>query len=165
MSGAPAILPAAAQSASTAPPLTAESKQAIVNAVLLEWRQVLNDMSMLDIPGNKLLKPKKFVEKIAVIKTPAGFNPSAQGDYAFTHSYSWDGKQLTKGPSYTYDSMMNVVGSPYERTVDVPKGVRVWVCTYDGQWGGYWSRVDVYVHPDNLAASPGLRKLQEKRAS
>lgn len=140
---------------------TTESKQAMVNRVLPEWRQVLNDMSMMDIPGNKLLKPKKFVEKIAIIQAPANFNPSAQGDSAFTSSYSWDGKNLAKGPGYTYESMMNVVGSPYERTVDVPKGARVWVCTWDGQWGGYWSRVDVYVHPDDMIGSPGLRLLKE----
>ena len=140
---------------------TTEGKQAMVNRVLPEWKRVLDDMSMVDIPGNKLKKPKKFVEKIEIIQTPAGFNPSAQGGYAFTNSYSWDGENLMKGPSYTYESMMNVVGSPYERAVDVPRGTRVWVCTYDGQWGGYWSRVDVYVHADDLISSPGLKLLQE----
>jgi len=140
---------------------TTAGKQSMVDRVLPEWKQVLNNMSMMDIPGNKLLKPRKFIEKITIIPTPAGFNPSAQGDYAYTHSYSYTGGRLIEGPSYSYESMMNVVGSPYERTVDVPKGTRVWVCTWDGQWGGYWSRVDVYVNPDDMIGSPGLKRLQE----
>ena len=145
----------AGQSAASLP----KSRQARVDHMLPEWKQVLNRMSMMDIPGNKLRKPKKFVEKITIIPTPANFSPSSQGDYAFTNSYSYDGVSLAEGPSYTYDSMMNVVGSPYERTVDVPRGTRVWVCTYDGQWGGYWSRVDVYVNADDLASSPGMKLL------
>lgn len=138
---------------------TTEGKQAVADRVLPEWKQILRDMSS----GDKLLKPRKFIEKLCIVLTPAGFNPSAQGDFAFTRSYAWDGGQLTKGPSYTYDTMISTIESPYERTVDVPKGVRVWICTYDGQWGGFWSRVNVYVHPDDLLEKPGLKLLHEGR--
>ena len=34
--------------------------------------------------------------------------------------------------------------------VDVRRGIRVWICTYDGQWGGYWSRVHVYVNSEDF---------------
>lgn len=98
-------------------------------------------------------KPRKFIEAIKVKATPAKFNPSSQGDYAYTKSFVWDGETLESGPAYSYDSMLAVGVDPYERTVDVPPGKRVWVVTWDGQWGGYWSRVIVFVHPSELPAS------------
>jgi len=73
-------------------------------------------------------------------------------DFDYTHSFVWNGKTLTKGPGYSYDTMITEGVNPYERRVDVPKGTRMWVVTYDGQWGGYWSRVLVFVHPDELPA-------------
>jgi len=107
-------------------------------------------------------KPRKFVENIQIRTCPATFNPSAQGDFAFTHSFVWDGKTLTKGPGYSYDSMLAERVDPYERQVDVPRGTRLWVVTYDGQWGGHWSRVLVFVHPDELPAP--FRQLPAPKA-
>jgi hypothetical protein len=40
--------------------------------------------------------------------------------------------------------------NPFERTVNVPKGTRVWVATYDGQWGGFWQKVLVFVNPEDM---------------
>ena len=96
--------------------------------------------------GGTPRKPRKFYEELRVVPCPAEFNPSAQGDFAFTKAFSWDGERLTEGPSYSYDSMMASGVNPYMRKVDVPAGKRMWVLTYDGQWDGHWSRVDVYVH-------------------
>ncbi|MBA7593228.1 hypothetical protein ES703_00146 [subsurface metagenome] len=95
-------------------------------------------------------KPRKFVEEIRVRICPATFNPSAQGDFAYTSAFVWDGENLAKGPGYSYDTMIAGRVNPYERMVDVAKGTRVWIVTYDGQWGGFWSRVLVFVHPDEL---------------
>ena len=92
-------------------------------------------------------KPRLFVKSIKVVKCPASFNPSAQGDFAFTHAfvYSVEKKRLTEGPFYSYDTMLSSRINPYEREVDVPEGSRAWVVTYDGQWGGYWSKVLVFI--------------------
>jgi hypothetical protein len=70
------------------------------------------------------------------------------------HTYDYDVKEkrLTEGPSYSYDSMLSQGINPYSRLVDVPTGHRVWVVTYDGMWGGFWS-VNVYVPPGDLPAS------------
>lgn len=137
---------------STASASTPETKIAQMKRQLPEHSQVLAESG-----GHN---PRKFIEKIEIIKCPAEFNPSAQGDYAYTTSFDWDGKKLIKGPSYSYDTMMNVVDSPFGRTVDVPKGHRIWITTYDGQWGGFWSVVNVYVHPDDF---PGLKMLTAGR--
>jgi hypothetical protein len=91
-------------------------------------------------------KPVKFIESIVVIKCPAPFNPSAQGDFAYTQSFSYDGRTLSSGPAFSYDTMLATRVNPYERIVNVPPGIRVWITTYDGQWGGFWSRVDVYMN-------------------
>lgn len=125
----------------------------MVNRVLPEWRQVLQKSGGY--------KPRKFVEAVEIRTTPASFNPSAQGDFAYTSSYVWDGKELRSGPGYSYDAMMVAIESPYERTVDVPRGTRVWVTTYDGQGGGFWSRVVVYVHPADVLEKPELKLLYE----
>ncbi len=122
---------------------TPATKKELVYRFLPEYGKVL-----LESGG---YKPRKFVEAIEVIVAPAPFVPSAQGDYAYTKSFVWDGKALTSGPSYSYDTMLTVGVSPYEREVDVLSGNRVWIVTYDGQWGGYWSRVHVYVHRDDPA--------------
>lgn len=109
-----------------------------VKSLLPEYREVLGEL--------RGLKPIKFVESIVVLKCPAPFNPSAQGDYAFTSAFTWDGRTLSRGPSFSYDTMLATGVNPYERIVNVPQGVRVWIATYDGQWGGFWSRVDVYMN-------------------
>ena len=113
-----------------------------VKRLLPEYREILNQAG-----GHK---PRKFVERIDVIECPAGFNPSAQGDFAYTASFmvNRDGV-VSSGPSYSYDSMLGSGVNPYERQVDVPRGSRIWVVTYDGQWGGAWARVLVFVHPDD----------------
>ncbi len=90
-------------------------------------------------------KPRKFVEKIEVIKCPAKFNPSGLGDYAYRSSYFVKDGEITTGPSYSYDTMMSSRIVPEERVVDVPKGTRMWIVTYDGIWGGHWE-VKVFVH-------------------
>ena len=151
--------PAAAASMQPETLAIQSKKSFIINKSLPEWQQVLYNMSHMDIPGNKLLKPKKFVEKIEVIKTPAQFNPSGISDTAFLHSYSWDGKVLTEGPSYSYDSMMNIVGSPFERNISIPRGSRVWICIYDGAMGGFWRKVDVFVNADDFAQDKYLQQL------
>lgn len=109
-----------------------------VKRFLPEYREVLRESG-----GHK---PIKFVDRIEVLRCPAPFNPSAQGDFAFTSSYSWDGKILSRGPAFSYDTMLATRVNPYERIVTVIKGVRVWITTYDGQWGGHWSRVHVYMN-------------------
>lgn len=130
------------QAPPAATPFT-ETKLDLVRRLLPEYSQVLKEWD------NK--KPRKFIEQLEVIVAPASFVPSAQGDYAYTMSFDWNGRDLTKGPSYSYDTMMTTIKSPYEREVDVPFGHRVWITTYDGQWGGHWSRVHVYVHKDDPA--------------
>lgn len=94
-------------------------------------------------------KPRKFVEAIRAVPCPAEFTPSAQGDYAFTHSFSVTGGVISKGPGYSYDSILGTGVNPYARVVDVPRNTRLWVTTFDGQWGGFWSRVLVFVHPQD----------------
>jgi len=142
---------------------TPKLPMAKLQRILPEAPQVLAEA------GGRL--PIKFAQAVEVVQCPDTFNPSAQGDFAFTHSFSWDGRQLSKGPAYSYDTTMNVVRSPYERTVEVAKGTRVWVVTYDGQWGGYWSRVLVFVHAEDYRrlATDGFedgersRKLEAQR--
>lgn len=119
------------------------TKLQLVRRHLPEYTQVLEQSG-----GHK---PRKFIEAIQVIVAPAPFVPSAQGDFAYTMSFDWDGKTLAKGPSFSYDTMLTERVSPYEREVDVPPGHRVWITTYDGQWGGHWSKVHVYVHRDDPA--------------
>lgn len=109
-----------------------------------EYKQVLQEAGGYN--------PRKFVQEMRVVVTPATFNPSAQGDFAFTHSFDWDGKTLRKGPAYSYDTMMPSRVSPYERAVSVPAGHRIWVTTYDGQWGGFWAHVIIYVNANELPA-------------
>jgi len=121
---------------------------ALVKKYLPEYKQVL--------AAERNVKPRKFIGKINIVKCPATFNPSAQGDFAYTALYSYDGKNLTRGPGWSYDTMMSGGVNPYEHAVDVPKGIRVWVVTYDGQWGGYWARVNVYVHQDEIPAPLAL---------
>jgi len=90
-----------------------------------EYKQIL------ELSGG--MKPRKFVEKINVVMCPVKFNPSGLGDYAYRHSYFVDKKgEITTGTSYCYDTMMSVGVSPIERMVDVPKGTRMWIVTYDG---------------------------------
>ena len=91
-------------------------------------------------------KPRKFIQAISIVPCPAPFNPSAQGDCAFTHSFLVENGKITPGPAYSYDTMLVSHVNPYERTVDVKPNQRVWVCTYDGMWGGFWHTVNVYVH-------------------
>ena len=116
------------------------------------WRRLLPEYDLvcaeLARPHGGMLKPIKFAQKLTIVQCPAEFTPSAQGDFAFTSSFHWDGKNLNKGLGYSYDTMLGSRVNPYNRTVDVPIGHRVWICTYDGQWGGYWSRVLVFCHPD-----------------
>ncbi|MDP2662024.1 MAG: hypothetical protein Q8R28_14970 [Dehalococcoidia bacterium] len=118
---------------------------------LPEAEQVLDDFDRV--------QPRKFYEELEVIPTPASFNPSAQGDFAFTRSYSYDGKKLVGGPAYSYETMLSEGVNPYGRTVDVPPGVRVWIATYDGQWGGRWARVKVFMHPSELQSLPTELRL------
>ena len=98
-------------------------------------------------------KPRKFVEAITVIKCPATFNPSGLGDYAYRSSYYVKDGEITTGPSYSYDTMMSSGIQPTERAVDVPKGTRMWVVTYDGIWGGHWE-VKVFVHELDMLEAP-----------
>lgn len=110
-----------------------------------EAKEVLERFSE---PHGRLLKPRKFMQAIRIVETPARFNPAHLGDCAFTHSYSYntDTRELTDGPSYSYDTMLSSGVNPTTRVVDVPANIRVWIVTYDGMWGGYWSNVTVYVH-------------------
>lgn len=96
-------------------------------------------------------KPRKFVQAIQTIICPARFNPSAQGDFAYTKSYAYNTvtNEIKKGPTYSYDTMMSTIPNPYEREVDVPFDTRIWVTIFDGQWGGSWS-VSVFVHLKSL---------------
>ncbi len=98
-------------------------------------------------------KPVKFVQAIEVIKCPAKFNPSGLGDCAYRSSYYVKDGEITSGPSYSYDTMMSSGIQPTERIVDVPKGTRLWVVTYDGIWGGHWE-VKVFVHEFDMLESP-----------
>ncbi len=98
-------------------------------------------------------KPVKFVQAIEVIKCPAKFNPSGLGDYAYRSSYFVKDGEITTGPSYSYDTMMSSRIVPEERVVDVPKGTRMWVVTYDGIWGGHWE-VKVFVHELDMIEAP-----------
>lgn len=102
-------------------------------------------------------KPRKFVEKIEVIKCPAKFNPSGLGDYAYRNSYFVEDGEITSGPSYSYDTMMSSGIVPTERIVDVPKGTRMWVVTYDGIWGGHWE-VKVFVHELDMIEAPSKQQ-------
>lgn len=133
---------------------TSVTKLDWVKRYLPEYKEILEDWSNL--------KPRKFVEHITIIRCPAAFNPSAQGDFAFTKSFVYKDGALYKGPGYSYDTMLTAGVNPYEHTVDVPKGVRVWVTTYDGQWGGFWSRVDVFIHPTDLL-EPGKEVAPPKK--
>lgn len=120
---------------------------------LPEYKEVLSRMGGA--------KPRKFVEAITIIPCPATFNPSSQGDYAFTHSYAYrvsDG-EFVEGPGYTYESMMVSGVNPYEREVDMPRGMRMWVVTYDGMWGGYWSKVNVYVHSAEMLSGAEIEEV------
>lgn len=121
-----------------------------------EWRKLLPEYNWvcaeLASPRGYMLQPLKFAHAIEIVVCPAEFTPSAQGDFAFTSSYHWNGKYLTRGIGYSYDTMLGSRVNPYTRTVDVPPGHRVWICTYDGQWGGRWSRVLVFCHPEDRAA-------------
>ncbi len=94
-------------------------------------------------------KPRKFVKAIKVIPCPAKFNPSQLNDTAYRDSYFVQNGQITKGVGYCYDSMMTVGVKPVERMVNVPKGSRMWIVTFDGMCGGYWT-VEVYVHEQDL---------------
>ena len=95
-------------------------------------------------------KPRKFVKAIKVVRCPAKFSPSDLGDCAYRHSYFVDSKgEIAQGVSYCYDSMIGVGVYPKERTVDVPKGTRMWVVTFDGMWGGFWD-VSVFVHEADM---------------
>jgi len=105
-------------------------------------------------------KPRKFVEAIKVIKCPATFNPSGLGDYAYRSSYFVKDGIITPGPSYSYDTMMSSRIVPEERTVDVPKGTRMWVVTYDGMWGGSW-KVQVFVHELDMLEAPKSQSKME----
>lgn len=99
-------------------------------------------------------KPVKFVQAIQVIKCPTTFNPSGLGDYAYRSSYYVKDGHITTGPSYSYNTMMSTRGVvPEERIVDVPRGTRLWVVTYDGIWGGHWE-VKVFVHEFDMLESP-----------
>jgi hypothetical protein len=142
------------------PPLTSpQQRRSLAKQVFPEAREVLDIMSLTDIPGNKPRKPLKFYEKIKVLPTPAKFSPSSISDSAFTKMFSYENRYLAEGPSYTYDTLPNMTADPFERFVNVPRGSRVWVCTYDGMWGGYWARVDVYVSPEDFSQNTGYQKL------
>lgn len=115
-----------------------------VKKYLPEYREILKRSG-----GHK---PRKFVEAIRIIATPASFNPSGIGDYAYLNSYGYETKtgKIGTGPGYSYESMLPSGVTPRERMVEVPKGMRMWITIYDGMWGGYWSTVNVYVHPDEM---------------
>lgn len=109
---------------------------------------------ILEMAGGR--KPRKFVEKIKLIETPAMFNPSDIGDCAYMSSYMVD-KSGNVSPitGYSYGSMMCSGVEPTERIIDVPDGTRVWVVTYDGMWGGSW-KVDVFVHKSEYKLLSGM---------
>ena len=104
-------------------------------------------------------KPRKFVQAIEIIKCPAKFNPSGLGDYAYRHSYFVKDGTITPGPSYSYDTMMSSRIVPEERIVDVPKGTRMWIVTYDGIWGGHWE-VKVFVHELDMIGTNRESRLE-----
>lgn len=135
--------------------ITFAEKQKMVSIALPEWGYVIKELSQGQ-PGGKMKHPRKFVEVIKIIPTPAKFNPSHIDDYSYSESFAWDGKHLSKGESYSYDSMINVVGGVFEREVTVPKGVRIWICIYSGAQGGHWVSVNVYASPEDIIASKGL---------
>lgn len=117
------------------------SRVELVKKYLPEYKQVLERAG-----GHK---PRKFLEAVKVKLVPVKFNPTGLSDYAVRKSFSWDGTTLTEGPMYSYDSMINVVKDMSERVIssnDVGPGMRVWITTYDGGWGGYWSSVLVFVN-------------------
>lgn len=124
------------------------AKNEMVQRYLPEYKLVYDSFAR----GRTDYKPQKFIEAIQIRICPSTFTPSAQGDFAFTKAFIWDGRSLMEGPGFSYDTMISSGVNPYERTVDVPLGQRVWVATYDGQWGGYWSRVLVFIHPQQLPA-------------
>lgn len=93
-------------------------------------------------------KPRKFVEKIEIVNCPTVFNPSGLGDFAYRTSYFVKDGKISQGFGYSYDTMMSSGVQPVDRTVDVPRGTRFWVVTYDGIWGGHWE-VKVFVHKDD----------------
>lgn len=132
-------------------PVTPAQAKTFIDRYLPEWKMVLAQS------GGQ--KPKKFAQRIVVKVVPATFNPSALGDMDYMYSFDWDGSTLSTGPSYSIESIMNIVGSPYERPVNVPSGHRVWITVYSGQWGGYWHTVDVYVNPSDPAAQFTKRAL------
>lgn len=94
-------------------------------------------------------KPRRFVKAIKVKKCPIEFSPSGLGDCAYRHSYFVANGKISMGVSYSYDSMIASGVSPKERMVDVPRGSRMWVVTFDGMWGGFWD-VDVFVHEADM---------------
>jgi len=126
-----------------------------VKRLLPEYKQIL------ELSGGH--KPRKFIEKIKIIKTPATYNPSGLGDAAYRFSYYVDkyGK-ITPGPSYSYESMMAVGVKPVERTVDIPEGTRLWIVTWDGMWGGNWT-VEVFVHGDLLTTSVTEKQTDQQK--
>ncbi len=124
-----------------------------VKRLLPEYKQIL------ELSGGR--KPRKFIEKIRIIKTPTTYNPSGLGDAAYRSSYLVDKNgNITPGPSYSYDTMMYSGVQPVERPVDVPEGTRLWIVTWDGMWGGSWE-VNVFVHGD-LLTSPITETDQQK---
>lgn len=125
-----------------------------IKRLLPEYKQIL------ELSGGH--KPRKFIEKIRIIKTPAIYNSSGLGDAAYRFSYYVDkyGK-ITPGPSYSYESMMAVGVQPVDRTVDIPEGTRLWIVTWDGIWGGHWT-VEVFVHGD-LLTTPVTEKQTDQQ--
>lgn len=108
---------------------------------LPEYKKILEECG-----GNK---PKKFIEAIKVVPCPAVFSPSDISDYEYRYSFLVDKNGIQKIAAYCYESMMASGVNPYERNVDVPRGSRMWVVTFNGMGKGFW-RVQVFVHEQDL---------------
>ena len=111
-----------------------------VKKVLPEYNKIL------EMAGGH--KPRKFVENIKIVDCPTVYNPSGLGDYAYRTSYLVDKDGIHQDVGYSYDTMMSSGVKPVDRMVDVPRGSRMWIVTYDGIWGGHWE-VLVFIHKDD----------------
>jgi hypothetical protein len=145
--------------ATSASPLSDRIQQELIAYVILDIdkEHPFADKSMKDmikklLPEAGLVyaetgfdKPIKFQQAITIKKAPADFQPSGLNDTASRIVYDFHGGKVDRVISYSYDTMMNMVPDISDRQVTVPEGHRVWVVTYDGMSGGYWSQVDVYV--------------------
>jgi len=126
---------------------------AVLNKYFPEWKAVLE--------GAGGHNPRKFVEHLKIIITPAQWNPTGLGDFDFRHTFVYKAheKRLVAGPAYSYDTMLNVASGSglHNRAVTLEQADRFWDVVYTGQWGGGWVKVNLYISDAHVLVPKLLR--------